>query len=229
VSVVDCQPCKQIQFQPMQVYQTGCDQVPPLKGFKTTATAPDTCCHDYIVINFNNVGPNGVGISLSTTNGTLAPAGTFVPVGSLIDTFQFIPDPGFYGGTIVITMTYTDPATGQVFTCQQTFQIPPCDPKLKNAGNENNTVKSVDGLSAIRLVPNPAQNSTRVDYQFNGDATSSYIEVYDMMGRLITKHAVSDTNGSWLLQLDSYTAGIYEVVLRQNGRAILQSRLSVTH
>jgi len=230
VSIVDCQPCKQIQFQPMQVYQTGCDQIPPLKGFKTTATAPDTCCHDYIVINFNNVGPNGVGISLSTTNGTLAPAGTFVPVGSLIDTFQFIPDPGFYGGTIVITMTYTDPVTGQVFTCQQTFQIPPCDPKLKNAGNEpNTTVRSADGLSAIRLVPNPAQNSTRVDYQFNGDASSSYIEVYDMMGRLINKHQVTDTTGSWQLQLGNYAAGIYEVVVRQNGRAILQSRLSVTH
>jgi len=229
-----CVGCKQVMFTPLKVYQTHCDPLPPADG-RTTATAPDTCCHDYIIIRFTNSGPSPIGVSLTATSGYLAPSGTISIVGTMIDTFQFIPDPGFAGGSVVITITYTDPKTGIVYTCTQKITVPICNPANGGRSSDDDetiggqTTIAPDGMSVIKLVPNPAQNSTRVDYQFTGDAAGAYIEVYDMMGRQIAKHPVTQNEGSVILQLENVTSGIYQVVLRQNGRPILQSRLSVIH
>lgn len=84
-----------------------------------------------------------------------------------------------------------------------------------------------DAHVMINIVPNPAKNTTHINYVFNENSISRYIEVYDMAGRVLSKHSTDQLKGSWLLSLDRYTPGIYQVVLRQDGRVLLQSKMSV--
>lgn len=87
--------------------------------------------------------------------------------------------------------------------------------------------ESGDG-SNLMLIPNPARTQTIVDYQFSSKGAERYIEVHDMVGRLILQQKAEDREGSTTLQLDDYAAGMYQVTLKEDGRVIQQRKLSVT-
>lgn len=82
--------------------------------------------------------------------------------------------------------------------------------------------------TGLMLIPNPARSQTVVDYQFSAKGETRYIEVHDMIGRLILQQKAPDREGSTTLQLDDYAAGMYQVTLREDGRVIQQRKLSVT-
>ncbi|MBW7914459.1 MAG: T9SS type A sorting domain-containing protein, partial [Taibaiella sp.] len=84
-----------------------------------------------------------------------------------------------------------------------------------------------DALVGMNIVPNPAKQNARIDYVFNEQSTLRYIEVYDITGRILSRHKAEEVNGSWHLSLEQYTSGIYQVVLKQDGKVLLQSRMSV--
>jgi hypothetical protein len=81
---------------------------------------------------------------------------------------------------------------------------------------------------ALLLQPNPARNETTVQYRFATEGIGT-IELFDVVGRRLQVHEVSTINGKLLLNLDNYAAGMYQVVLRQNGKQIAQAKLSLTH
>ena len=86
---------------------------------------------------------------------------------------------------------------------------------------------SEEGTSLL-LIPNPARAQTVVDYLFSAKGEVRYIEVHDMVGRLILQQKAPDREGTATLQLDDYAAGMYQVTLREDGRVIQQRKLSVT-
>ncbi|MBS1583989.1 MAG: T9SS type A sorting domain-containing protein [Bacteroidetes bacterium] len=116
------------------------------------------------------------------------------------------------------------------------LKIKPCDnkyaPKQSNNGNDT-VIHDVDKvtlksrLAQMAVVPNPAQDQTRVDYVYSEAGSNRYLEMYDVTGRLMARHAVYENSGSWEINLSSYAAGMYVVVLRENGKVLLQSKLSV--
>jgi hypothetical protein len=84
---------------------------------------------------------------------------------------------------------------------------------------------SRDGYG-MKVYPNPAQQSTRIDYSLS-DNEAGVIEVYDMVGRKMAQHQLSNNRGSWQLSLEGYSAGLYMVVLKEKGMVVKQTTLSV--
>ena len=85
---------------------------------------------------------------------------------------------------------------------------------------------SLAGGERLQLAPNPAAGATEVTYSLQGN--SGALEVYDLAGRLLSRKAVSGKTGNEILVLTDYVAGVYMVVLREEGRVMAQSRLTVT-
>jgi PKD repeat protein len=82
--------------------------------------------------------------------------------------------------------------------------------------------------SGMQLVPNPAQEQSSVIYKFTEGSTNRSIEVYDMVGRKMQSHPVQDEKGSLILPLSGYAAGMYQVVMKENGKTVQQGKLAIT-
>ena len=83
----------------------------------------------------------------------------------------------------------------------------------------------IEDFSAnLEISPNPAFGNTTIAY----DATQvPVIEVYDLAGRLITKHEPTLQKGTWQLPLETVAQGMYLVVLTENGVVKMQKKLLV--
>lgn len=85
--------------------------------------------------------------------------------------------------------------------------------------------------SSMKLVPNPAKEQTTVLYRFEmGNAKALWtIEVFDALGRKLAIYKVKESQGQLSLPLSGYTSGMYQVIMKENGKMIRHSKLSVTH
>ncbi|PZF74056.1 PKD domain-containing protein [Taibaiella soli] len=98
----------------------------------------------------------------------------------------------------------------------------------RTAGAEETQVLTNTGAE-MNLVPNPAQTQVRVDYLFTGEGQENRIEVYDMMGKVLVSHPVTDVSGSWTMPVTDFASGIYLVIMRRDGDVLQMRKLSVTH
>ena len=132
-------------------------------------------------------------------------------------------------------MTFTDPKTGDKYTCTFDVKVPPCKPSPRPGVGDGARMAapgSVAGTEAgLWLVPNPATSATRAEYVLHAGTLEGSVEVYDVTGRLISRTVVNgkDISGVVSLPLSDYMPGVYLVVLREDGRVMQQSRLTVTH
>jgi PKD repeat protein len=83
--------------------------------------------------------------------------------------------------------------------------------------------------TGLQLVPNPARDQVTVVFQFAGHGGNKTIEMYDMIGRKLQTHVVTDEKGRIVLPLDRVAAGMYQIVMRQDGKVMQQEKLSVTN
>jgi len=127
---------------------------------------------------------------------------------------------------VYFTITYTD-SFGVTHECKDSVFLQQCKNHKGPRGSNTISSNGEDGIPQLSLVPNPAQNSTRVNFA-TGTSTAGAIEVYDITGRLMNSYAAPGSEGSWLLQLDNYAAGLYIVVLKENGLVVKQQKLAVT-
>ncbi len=87
------------------------------------------------------------------------------------------------------------------------------------------------GLSAgsmMQLKPNPAREATTVVYGFTQGSRDRYIEVYDVVGRRLQVHTVTADRGELVLPMSQYGAGMYQVVMKENGITVQQGKLLLT-
>lgn len=82
--------------------------------------------------------------------------------------------------------------------------------------------------TAMRLVPNPARETAAVVYSFTPGSRDRLIEVYDMIGRKLQTHTVTADRGELVLPVAEFAAGVYQVIMKENGTTVQQSKLSLT-
>lgn len=92
----------------------------------------------------------------------------------------------------------------------------------------NEGAARISGMGVeLTIAPNPARNSAEISYEWLSPGSNRYIEVYDITGKLVERTDAPEDKGSWLLPLDKYMPGVYQVVLKQDGNVLLHGRLSV--
>lgn len=191
------------------------------------------CCTYSVNVNFNNFYGTSVSVNLSTpsTIGSFAPGAVLVPNGPSSSTLVFVPAAGFGGGPVTVTITYTDPS-GTKHSCDYTVDINGCPAptyRMAYPGSNNSTATAGSDVIFLHLVPNPANNSTRIDYKMHSGNTAGTIEVTDITGRVVERRAVDANIGNWQLQTAEYKSGLYIVTLREGGKVIQQTKLSIMH
>lgn len=82
--------------------------------------------------------------------------------------------------------------------------------------------------NAMQLIPNPARETTTVVFVFTPGSTNRTIELYDVVGRRLQVHNMTTESGRLVLPMDKYSAGMYQVVMKENGITVQQSKLSLT-
>lgn len=205
----------------------GCQQLQASISAMSVSCGPG-CCMYVLTVNWINAYTSGVGVTIGTNaaDGSIAPGGALIPIGPSTSTLQFIPAAGFGGGMVTITITYTDPS-GQPHTCHYNVDITGCPPETYRMAHNSSTTTS-DGIM-LRLVPNPADNSTRIEYKLHNDQSAGTIEVTDITGRLVERHNLDATIGNWQVATADYKPGLYVITLREGGKVIQQTKLSVIH
>lgn len=86
---------------------------------------------------------------------------------------------------------------------------------------------SEDG-NALLVTPNPARGSVSIIYRYAAGSRDRKIAVRDMLGRDVYDTHPEGERGSIELSLESYAAGMYQVVLYRDGKAVARQKLSVT-
>lgn len=193
-----------------------------LGNFQTSA--PPLC---FDTVLFNITCAPGVTWSMHTDKGTLIPAtGTGPAMGMK---FRYIALPGFTPMEFV-TIIFTEPMSG--ISCKVRIPMPmapsPCDNSTARwAQEQENGQVTANEFGQLLLRPNPASNKVQVDYSFNGKAAARSVEIYDITGRRVWLQEVQHDSGSLNVTLDNYQSGLYQVILRQDGKVFLHGKLSV--
>jgi alpha-tubulin suppressor-like RCC1 family protein len=78
---------------------------------------------------------------------------------------------------------------------------------------------------AFSLYPNPARDVVSIQYDLG--YANSVVEVYDIAGRSISKNVLSSSSGEIQLNTTTYAAGMYIVVIKDNGLILAQKKLII--
>ena len=79
--------------------------------------------------------------------------------------------------------------------------------------------------NVFKVSPNPAKNSTTIT--FSNALIAPLLEVYDVLGKIITSHQAINTNDSWVLDTSKMAAGVYIVALKLEGNVVMQKKLVI--
>lgn len=71
----------------------------------------------------------------------------------------------------------------------------------------NSNEKNISWTS--QNIPNPANTYTYINYNMDSKATNPALEVYDLFGKLIFSSPLQQSSGSYRLNTEEYSAGIY--------------------
>ena len=79
---------------------------------------------------------------------------------------------------------------------------------------------------SLTLAPNPASQTVQIGYQ---TTVAAQLEVWDVLGRKLTSQPLEAGTSSWNLDVSGFVPGVYQVVLRTEGRVSLHQTLAVQH
>lgn len=80
--------------------------------------------------------------------------------------------------------------------------------------------------ASLTLAPNPASQTVQIGYQ---TTVAAQLEVWDVLGRKLTSQPLQAGTSSWNLDVSGFVPGVYQVVLRTEGRVSLHQTLAVQH
>ncbi|WP_118952632.1 PKD domain-containing protein [Taibaiella helva] len=85
-------------------------------------------------------------------------------------------------------------------------------------------------LDAMELYPNPAGQQATVSYDYGAHTKGERsIVVYDIAGRKVAEHKVTESRGKWIMGTHEWISGMYLIRMEADGETLHVQRLSVTH
>ncbi len=134
---------------------------------------------------------------------------------------------GFTGGSIMMSLIGSVEIDRTFVTCSTLFslEVPSCNSNQGRLEMAEEKLPSIGSKGNIVLYPNPAHD--KVNIRFETDAPASQVEVYDLLGRLISSFESTATQGVIDLDLAPMARGVYVVVLRQGSQILMQRKLQV--
>jgi hypothetical protein len=85
---------------------------------------------------------------------------------------------------------------------------------------------SVSNVS-INSYPNPATDNLTIDYAIEGNPDRAVIDVYDVLGQVVSTHTLNNNNGRLRLNVEKMNAGVYFYAIKVNGQTIKTERVLI--
>ena len=163
-------------------------------------------------------------VTTNSNDGLIIPSSVIVPPVGDIFTYSFIASDTFNGGGFNVFIDGFINGRGQCHNRKEISiaNIPPIQPRLLETAKQNMN---------LVVIPNPVKNEVQLafDYGFEKFTATSSISVYDLLGRELEHYIPQNPKDIWHLNMSSYQAGQYIVVMRLNGAIVQQKNLVLTH
>ncbi|WP_157505148.1 T9SS type A sorting domain-containing protein [Flavobacterium tegetincola] len=112
--------------------------------------------------------------------------------------------------------------------CEYLFPIdlPYCEyMEYRSSGDTNKMSSEMPTFKSCTLYPNPASGTVQVQYDLG--VSNATVELYDLMGRLLSQKALADAQGTATLNISNYSAGVYIVAIRNENQILYQQKLII--
>jgi hypothetical protein len=219
VSVVDCDSCSKFH----------------LRSFTLTCDSSNPA--GYILTGIINADPGTV-YTLGTNIGPIDPfSGTVPSTGAVTLTLTFttfditLPMPD----SVTIEFAITNPDGSR---CFQTLRmaLPPCGWVAERNGhlsgdstNSNNNVPPTIA-TALLVAPNPASGQVTISYNYGSSGNNERdLSIFDMMGRKMDQTVPANAQGSWILNINTWTPGVYIIRMDGDGQLLQTQRMVISH
>jgi hypothetical protein len=124
----------------------------------------------------------------------------------------------------LVTFDFNALSEGKPCKSRLSFILRSCFDEITNKTTDANTALNQEKQSVL-IAPNPTKSETTVEYK--GLTNNSIIELFDLSGRLLEEHSITDPTGTIILTTSNYPSGIYIVVMKSNGTLVSQQKLII--
>ncbi len=190
--------------------------------------APYCAFTQTLVIFSNSLQPFQATIS-DPLNHVLIIPGTFtLNYGPNVIQITMIPQSPFMGGTTTLRIHGQIPEKEGMIDCEYMFpiKIPYCENEQYRKNNVEDTDNTNTAISKnCTLYPNPASGTVQVKYDLV--VSNATVELYDLMGRLLSQKALVGAQGTATLNISTYVAGVYMVAIRNENQILYQQKLII--
>jgi PKD repeat protein len=186
-------------------------------------------------LEFGNTMSTGYTFSImSDVPGSITPAGGVIPAGTSSQSFKWIASPGHVGnGNIFFTIKIYLPGSR---VCYKTVSMEyNCGVLARKASPGSKSSKSIKlnnlelAPAILKVAPNPANTFANVSYQVAEKKGSKYsLDIYSMVGIKVLSVSLRETFGTTKVNTAAWPAGLYNLVLKQDGITVRTNRLVVS-
>jgi PKD repeat protein len=187
-------------------------------------------CLFYATISINNGTPYIMNVNLSSPMGSFAPTSLVLYPGINTFTIQFYPNASYVSGLSIVHIngSYYDYESETMQYCYSRLRVSfpeNCCGSDQKPTSVNELDKNATGL---QIIPNPARDNVSIAYTFDSQAKEMQLELYDLTGRRVKSVNINQARGVQDWNFNEMPAGLYIVLMRQDGKVVHQSKLSVT-
>jgi hypothetical protein len=187
------------------------------------------CAYTITVAITSGVGqPFQATISDPANHVTIIPSSFTIVPGINYIQVTVIPQSPFVGGSTTWRLHGQIADRETFIDCEYLFpiDIPYCD-NIQFRPENNLKVDNAEStlFKSCTLYPNPANGMVNLQYDLG--LSSSTMEVYELTGRLITQKVLTTSKGSTQINLSTYAAGMYMVVVRNGNKILYQQKLII--
>ena len=210
---------------PFSISYQSCDQNANCNNLSATISSVNLITTPYlnyaISLNIGNTSGSSFIATINTTNarGFFIPATVTVMPGGGIYTVYLLPNSVLTGAAIEVFVTTTD-RNGNL--CQQIINV-----NIPGTINPSRKIAQqvAETATSLQVYPNPAADIVTIQYDFTTTVGTTQLQVYDTTAQLIATYNPTASRGIWDLPIDSFAAGMYIVVLKQEDVVIAQKSL----
>ena len=187
------------------------------------------CSYVYTVLIYNNESqPFQASISDKLGNNLFIPSSFTLQQGPNIIQFNVIPQNVFVGGPTIWRINGLIPDHLNYKNCTFEFEadVPYCNqPVYERPGKEVKDTSENTVFKSCKLYPNPASGSVQLQYDLG--VSNATVELYELTGRLLAQQTLTESQGNSSINISSYSAGMYIVVVRTENKIMYQQKLII--
>jgi hypothetical protein len=137
-------------------------------------------------------------------------------------TFDFILINGFTEGIVHFLITGTN-GDGKPCTYEFALELKDCEASTVTA---KKITQAVNSTTSLLIYPNPTHGGD-TKAQFECTSETALIAIYDLTGKQLASYNAPNKKGTVTLNTSQLAAGVYVVVLKEEGKTTLQKKLVV--